>query len=103
MEIVMALEGRLPTSDLKSIPTVIQHSDEAKRAVKTWACHVIDLFQGWVPQGADPGYELVLDALDKRLKDYGGPSGIFSPKERRAWETVVLSRNSNNIHKAEKK
>jgi hypothetical protein len=103
LEIVMALEGRLPTLDLESTPTGIQHPDDAKRVVKTWVCHVIDLLQGWVPQDADPGYELVLDALNKRLKDYGGPSGILSPKERRAWETVVLSRNSSyNLQGGEK-
>jgi hypothetical protein len=88
----MAMEGRLPT--LNSTLTGIQYPDDARRVVKNWACHVIDLLE-WDPRDADPGYELVLDALDKRLKDCGGPSGILSPKERRAWETLVLSRNSS--------
>ena len=96
LEIVMAMEGKLPTLDLESTPTGIQNPDDARRVVKNWACHVIDLFQGWVPHDADPGYKLVLDALNMRLKDYGGPSGILSPKERRAWETVVLSMNSSH-------
>ena len=87
------MEGRLPT--LGSTLTGIQYPDDARRVVKNWACHVIDLL-GWGPQDNDPGYELVLDVLNKRLKDCGGPSGILSPKERRAWERIVLSMNSSH-------
>jgi len=89
----MAMERRLPT--LESTPTGIHYSDDARRAVKNWVSHVIDLFHEWVPQDADPFCELVLDALKKRLNDCGGPGAILSPKERRAWETVVLSMNSS--------
>lgn len=96
LEIVMAMEGRLPT--IESTTTGIQSLDaDAKRAVKIWACHVIDLFQGWVPEDVEPQYELVLDALNMRLKDCGGPSSILSPKERRAWEQ--LSRHSSTDEK----